>query len=171
MENQKKNWAEMRCLSFRGMPFKVTLNSVEQAETDNPKISLLDNTEPAQERTDRSDETHGRYHIFAYSFPEGSLNQKAVFGLIGQMILYLTEVLKAKDKDLLEATFCLILDQKPETLMKQLEAAGIAIEETSAGIYDAGFPFRFKIIVTEDLPEDEAAEAKSLIKYLEENRQ
>ena len=167
MEKKKIDWKKMRCLSFQKMPFKATLNSAEQAETASPKVCLLD-AGPSQERTDGSAKNHGRYHIFAYDFPENSLNKNAAFGLIGQMILYLTEVLNAKDSDLLEATFCLISEKKPETLMNQL---GIAPQETNGGLYDAGFPFRFKIIVTDEMPDDEAAEVKSLIKYLEENRQ
>lgn len=133
-----------------------------------PLISLLE-VKPTFPRRKRKagEEYFGRYNIFAYSFPENTLNIDTIFKLTGQMFLYLTDIMKAKDNDLPETTFCLMLNEKPENLLKQLEELDIEVVKKGGGIYYAKFPFRFKILVASEMSDEESITIHSLLKYLE----
>lgn len=154
--------------TFEKMPPNLS-DPQETQKTAEPLVSLLE-VKPSfpRRKVKPGEEYFSRYNFFAYSFPENSLNINTIFNLLDQIFFYLTEKTKAKDTDLPETAVCLLLEKKPEILLEQLKQSKTEVVEKSNGIYYVNFPFRFKIIVSEELPEYPAAQVNKLIKYLEQ---
>lgn len=168
MNKRKFDHSKISHYTFEKKP--PNLSSPQKTEkTTEPLVCLLE-VKPSfpWRKVKPGEEYFRRYNFFAYSFPENSLNISTIFNLIDQIFLYLKEKTKAKDTDLPETAICLLLEKKPETLLRQLKQSKIEVEEKCNGIYYAHFSFHFKIIVSEELPEYPAAQVNKLIRYLEQ---
>ena len=166
--NKRNNHSKISHYTFEKM--SSNLSSPQKTEkTAEPLVSLLE-VKPSfpWRKVKPGEEYFRRYNFFAYSFPEDSLNIKTIFNLIDEIFFYLTEKANAKYTDLPETAVCLLLEKKPEILLRQLKESKIEVEEKCNGIYYAHFSFHFKIIVSEELPEYPAAQVNKLIRYLEQ---